>query len=84
MLNLPVFVGIDYHLNIIQVCVMNQQGKILCNQSVSNDPHAVFSVVAPMFTSPLKPVLVPRPLQKPSSPSTNGMWLSPIPVMPLA
>ena len=47
MFNLPVFVGLDYHQNTIQVCVMNQQGKILANQSVPNDPHAVLSVVAP-------------------------------------
>jgi ABC-2 type transport system permease protein len=47
MFILPVFVGIDYHLNTIQVSVMNQQGQILVNQSVSNDLHAVFSVVSP-------------------------------------
>ena len=47
MFNLPVFVGIDYHTHIIQVCVMNQQGKILVNQSVPNDPESVFRVVAP-------------------------------------
>jgi len=40
MLTLPVFVGIDYHTYSIQVCVMNQQGKILANQSVPNDPEA--------------------------------------------
>ena len=47
MLNLPVFVGIDYHLHTLQVCILNQQGKMLVNQSVANDPHAVFQVVAP-------------------------------------
>lgn len=47
MLNLPVFVGIDYHQKVIQVCVMDQQKKILTNQTVENDPEAVFRVVAP-------------------------------------
>jgi transposase len=47
MLSLPVFVGIDYHTHTIQVCVMDQKRKILFNQSVANDPHAVFQVVAP-------------------------------------
>ena len=37
MFNLPVFVGIDYHTNTIQVCVMDQQRKILANQSVVPD-----------------------------------------------
>jgi transposase len=47
MLNLPVFVGLDYHTQTIQVCVMDQKGKILANQSVPNDPYAVFQIVAP-------------------------------------
>jgi transposase len=47
MFNLPVFVGIDYHLNSIQVCVMDRQQQILVNQSVANDPASVFRVVAP-------------------------------------
>ena len=29
------------------VCIMNQQGNILANQSVANDPEAVFPVVVP-------------------------------------
>ena len=37
MFNLPIFVGIDYHTNMIQVCVMDSQRKILANQSVAND-----------------------------------------------
>jgi transposase len=47
MFNLPVFVGIDYHTRTIQVCVMDSQRKILANQSVPNDSHAVFQIVAP-------------------------------------
>lgn len=47
MFNLPVFVGIDYHTHTIQVCVMDAQRKILANQSVANDPEAVFRIVAP-------------------------------------
>ena len=47
MFNLPIFVGIDYHQKTIQVCVMDQQRKILTNQTVGNDPEAVFRVVAP-------------------------------------
>ena len=47
MFSLPVFVGLDYHQKIIQVCVMDQNRKILANQSVENDPAAVLRVVAP-------------------------------------
>jgi len=47
MFNLPLFVGIDYHQETIQVCVMDQTRKILVNRSVKNDPEAVFRVVAP-------------------------------------
>ena len=47
MYNLPVFVGLDYHQNVIQVCVMDQNRKILVNQSVGNDPNEVIRVVAP-------------------------------------
>ena len=47
MLNLPVFIGIDYHQKVIQVCVMDHQRKILANHSVENSPESVFRVVAP-------------------------------------
>ena len=46
MFNLPLFVGIDYHTHLIQVCVMDPQRKILVNQSVANDHEAVFRLVA--------------------------------------
>ena len=51
MFNLPLFVGIDYHTHVLQVCVMDQQRKILVNQSVPNDPEAVFRLVAPFGTN---------------------------------
>jgi len=47
MLNLPVFVVLDCHQKVIQVCVMDQNRKILVNESVDNDPAAVLRVVAP-------------------------------------
>jgi transposase len=47
MFNLPVFVGIDYHQKVIQVCVIDQQKNILVNQTAENDPEAVFRIVAP-------------------------------------
>ena len=45
MLNLPVYVGLDYHSKTIQVCVMDKDKNILANQSVANDPEAVWKVV---------------------------------------
>jgi transposase len=51
MFNLPVYVGIDYHQKTIQVCVMDQQRKILANQSVENDPKAVFRIIVVPFGS---------------------------------
>ena len=45
MFTLPLYAGLDYHLKTIQVCVMDSQRKILANQSVANDPEAVFRIV---------------------------------------
>ena len=47
MFNLPIYVGLDYHLNTIQVCVMNQQRKILLNTSVANDASQVYKIIIP-------------------------------------
>lgn len=41
MTSLPVFVGLDYHQDSVQVCVLDQQGKQLCNRSVSNDASTI-------------------------------------------
>ena len=44
MSSIPVFVGLDYHQDSVQVCVLNAQGQRLVNRSVSNDAAAVARV----------------------------------------
>lgn len=48
MSNLPVFVGLDYHQDSIQVCVLNQQGDVLLNRSASNDCDQLARLVNPL------------------------------------
>lgn len=42
----PLSVGFDYHDDSIQVCVMNDQGRVLVNRGVCNDVEAVIDVVS--------------------------------------
>jgi transposase len=44
MSSIPVFVGLDYHQDFVQVCVLNAEGQRLVNRSVSNDAAAVARV----------------------------------------
>lgn len=46
MSKVTVFVGLDYHKDSIQVCVMDPAGKVLMNRSCANDAHAVDLLVA--------------------------------------
>jgi transposase len=48
MSNLPLFVGLDYHQDSIQVCVLNQQGDVLLNRSASNDCDQLARLVNPL------------------------------------
>lgn len=41
MSSLPVFVGLDYHQDSVQVCVLNPDGGILTNRSVANEANVV-------------------------------------------
>jgi len=41
MSSVPVFVGIDYHQDSVQVCVLDSSGKRLSNRSVGNDAAIV-------------------------------------------
>ena len=41
MSSVAVFVGIDYHQDSVQVCVLNADGKKLANRSVENDVNVV-------------------------------------------
>ena len=48
MSNVPVFVGLDYHQDSIQVCVLNQQGDVLLNRSAANDCQELARIVRPL------------------------------------
>lgn len=41
MSSVPVFVGLDYHQDSVQVCVVDEQGRTLTNRSVANDAAAI-------------------------------------------
>ena len=42
----PVFVGLDYHTESVQVCVLDRGGQVLFNQACGNDWRAVRDAVA--------------------------------------
>lgn len=48
MSNVPVFVGLDYHQDSIQVCVLNQEGEVLLNRSAANDSQELGRIVQPL------------------------------------
>ncbi len=48
MSNVPLFVGLDYHQDSIQVCVLNQKGDVLLNRSVANDSEELGRIVQPL------------------------------------
>src|SRR6516225_2554900 len=45
MSKLSVFVGLDYHSDSIQVCVMDRTGQVVSNQKCPNDAHVVSALV---------------------------------------
>ena len=53
MSSIAVYVGIDYHQDSVQVCVLDESGKKLANRSVGNDAAAVASV-ATRFGKPAR------------------------------
>ena len=46
MSKVTVYVGLDYHKDSIQVCVMDSSGKILANRRCSNQAEALVELVA--------------------------------------
>jgi transposase len=46
MSKVTVFVGLDYHKDSVQVCVMDPAGKLLANRSCPNDANALGVLVA--------------------------------------
>jgi transposase len=48
MNNVPIFVGLDYHQDSIQVCVLNSQGNVLMNRAAKNDCVELERLVKPL------------------------------------
>lgn len=48
MSNVPVFVGLDYHQDSVQVCVMDEHGKVLLNRAAANDWRDLGRLVSPL------------------------------------
>ena len=48
MSSIPVFVGLDYHQDSIQVCVLNQKGDVLLNRSTVNSSDELRRVITPL------------------------------------
>lgn len=46
----PVFVGLDYHTESVQVCVLDRDGRVLLNQACGNDWRVIRDVVAKLGT----------------------------------
>ena len=60
MRRIPVYVGMDYHKECIQVCVVNRGGQLLCNRSSKNDWHSVVELAEELDILPqLKDELAP-------------------------
>jgi transposase len=41
MASIPVYVGLDYHDSVVQVCVLDGAGEVLCNRPSENDGEAI-------------------------------------------
>jgi transposase len=53
MSSVPVFVGLDYHQDSVQVCVLDAEGRRLANRSVANDAAEV-ARVAKRYGQPMR------------------------------
>ncbi len=49
MSNVTRFVGLDYHLDSVQVCVMDASGQVLRNRKVANDTAEIRQAVCGTF-----------------------------------
>lgn len=45
MTRIPVYVGLDYHQNSVQVCVLDEQGNLLMNRKLPNRTAAIIHAV---------------------------------------
>ena len=45
MCSVKIFVGLDYHQELVQVCVLDETGRVLTNGSLLNHAEAILNAV---------------------------------------
>jgi transposase len=45
MISVPVYVGLDYHQDTLQLCILDPQGAVRCNRACPNDADAVIRLI---------------------------------------
>ena len=45
MCSVKIFVGLDYHQELVQVCVLDETGRVLTNRSLLNNAEAILNAV---------------------------------------
>ena len=58
MVKITRFVGLDYHQESVQVCVMDSEGRVLANRSVRNDWKTIRAVVQETLPAGVSQVVV--------------------------
>ena len=63
MMSVTRFVGLDYHQDSVQVCVMDQEGRVLTNRSVDNHWRSIAAVLEELMDKTSGPVSVKASLE---------------------
>ena len=58
MVKITRFVGLDYHQESVQVCVMDSEGRVLANRSVANNWTAIRAVMQETLPADMSEVIV--------------------------
>ena len=63
MMSVTRFVGLDYHQDSVQVCVLDQEGRVLTNRSVDNHWRSIAAVLEELMDETSGPVTVKASLE---------------------
>ena len=73
MVTITRFVGLDYHQESVQVCVMDSEGRVLANRSVANNWTAIRAVMQETLPADMSEVIVRAAIER--SCPTRSFWI---------